>query len=98
MLIAVWQMERVVIEAVLGIPEGLTSLTNVIHCMGDVHEVFEELAGHILVGLIFLSKSQGHSQQVEAIHAHPTGAIGLFQVTARRQRRRTVENSDIVEA
>src|SRR5262249_55999459 len=41
---------------------------------------------------------QRDPQHVEAVHAHPGGAVGLLEVAAGRQRRRAVEDPDVVEA
>src|ERR1700730_13358511 len=66
--------------------------------MGDVDEMLKKFAGDVFVSGIFFGKFEGNSKHVEAIHAHPAGAIGLLQVAAGGERRGTVENSDIDEA
>ncbi len=59
--------------------------------------MFKEFAGDVFVGLVFFGKFQGHGKHVEAEHAHPTGAVGLLEMTARGQRRGTIKDSDVVE-
>src|SRR5689334_4610991 len=66
--------------------------------MRDVDEMLEEFAGHVLVSHVFFSEFQSDGQHVEAIHAHPTGAVGLFEMAARGKRGGTIENSDVVES
>src|SRR5258708_4306581 len=65
--------------------------------MSDVDEVFEEFARDILVGRIFLREFERDGEHVEAIHAHPAGAVGLFEMATGWERRGAVEDSDIIE-
>ena len=39
-----------------------------------------------------------HGQHVQREHGHPTGSIGLLDVTTAHQRQRAVEHADIIEA
>ena len=41
--------------------------------MGDVDEVLEELARHVLVGRVLLRELERDGEHVEAVHAHPAG-------------------------
>ncbi len=66
--------------------------------MGDVHEVLEELAGHVLVGGVVVGQLQGDGQHVEAVHGHPARAVRLLEAPAGGQGRRAVEDADVVEA
>src|SRR6266849_4189761 len=59
--------------------------------------MLEEFAGDVFVGLIVLGEFKSDGHHVEAEHAHPTSAVGLFEVAARGEGRGAVENSDIVE-
>ncbi len=72
-------------------------LPDIVHRVCDVHEMLEELAGHIFVRLIFFRQFQRHRQHVQAIHPHPACSVRLLQVSARRQRCRAIEYSDIVQ-
>ena len=60
--------------------------------------MLEKFAGDILVGPVFAGQFQRDRQHIEAIHAHPTGAVGLFDMAAGRQRGAAVEDADIVQA
>ncbi len=56
-----------------------------------------ELAGHIFVRRILARQFQRDGHQVEAIHRHPAGAVGLFDEAAAGQRLAAVEDADVVE-
>jgi hypothetical protein len=47
-------MQHIVIKAVFFIPEIDAVATPVVHCVGNVNKVFEELAGNVRVGTVFL--------------------------------------------
>src|ERR1700693_2621805 len=66
--------------------------------MSNVDEMLKEFAGDVFVSAIFLGKFEGDGQHVEAIHAHPAGAIGLLEMAAGGERRGAVENPYIVQA
>src|SRR6202021_3582015 len=70
---------------------------HVVHRMGNFLQVVEKFSSDVFVGRIFLRQFERDGQHVEAIHAHPTSAIGLFEMAAGRERRRAIENSNIVE-
>ncbi len=58
--------------------------------------MLEKLGGDAFVSGIEDSEFQGDAHEVEAIHCHPTGAVGLRNVDAAGQRG-AVEGGDIVE-
>ena len=41
---------------------------------------------------------ESDGEHIEAIHAHPAGAVGLLEVAARRERRGAIEDADIIQA
>ena len=90
-------MQDVVEESVFFVPQLDLLVADVVHGPADVDEVFEELAGDVLVRTIFSGQFQCNRKHVEAIHAHPTRRIRLFDVTAGRQRRAAVEDPDVIE-
>src|SRR5271156_2193207 len=92
------QVQNVVIETVLFIPQAHSLAAHVVHSLGDIHEVFEKLAGDVFVSGILMSELHRDREHVEAIHGHPTGAIGLLDKISWTQGLRTVENADIIEA
>src|SRR5690242_21272322 len=96
-LAAVGEAENVVVKAVFVVPQSHTTLADVVHGMSNVDEVLEKFAGDIFVSHVFFCELQSDGQHVEAIHAHPTGAVRLLEMSARGKRGGTVENSDIVE-
>ena len=90
---AVRQAQRVVEEAVVLVPEPER-----VHRVGDVHEVLEELARHVLVARVVPAELHGDLQQVETVHRHPARPVGLLEKAAGRQLRAAVEDPDVVEA
>ena len=89
---AVRQVEHVVVEAVLLVPEPER-----VHRVGDVDEVLPELARHVLVGLVRAGELHRDAEHVQAVHRHPAGAVGLLDVPAGGQRRAPVEHADVVQ-
>src|ERR1043166_6948057 len=64
---------------------------------GNVQEMFEKLGGDVLINLVVLGEFQSDAHQVEAVHRHPTGAVGLVDKSTGGQGRAAVENADIVQ-
>src|SRR2546422_6292213 len=91
-------VEHVVKESVLLVPQAQALAAEIVHSVGDVDEVLEELRRDILVGGVVPRQLQRDRQHVEAVHPHPRRAVGLLEVAARRERRRTIEDTDVVEA
>src|SRR6266699_4746344 len=60
--------------------------------------MLEKFAGDVFISGIFFRQLESDRQHVQAIHAHPTRAVGLFEVASSGERRRTVKDSNIVEA
>src|SRR2546421_7023635 len=75
-------MEYIAVETILFIPEFDAICPHIIHCMSDIDEMLEELAGNIAICAIFLSQFESNREHVQTVHGHPAGTIGLFQVTA----------------
>ena len=65
--------------------------------MRDVEEVLEELGGNVLIDVVVRRQFQRDPQEVERVHRHPRGAVGLVDITAGRQRLRAIEHADVVE-
>ena len=91
-------MQDVVEKSVFFVPQLDFLATDVVHGPADVDEVLEEFAGDVLVRPIFSGQFQRDREHVEAIHAHPTRRIRLFDMPAGRQRRAAVEDPDVIEA
>src|SRR5437762_904430 len=96
-LAAIRQAENVVVKAVLVVPQSHAVYTDVVHGMSDVDEMLEEFASHVFVSHVFFCEFQSNGEHVEAVHAHPTGAVGLLEMAARGKRGGTVEDSDVIE-
>ena len=60
--------------------------------------MLEKLAGDIFISGIFLRELKSNRQHVQAVHAHPTGAVRLFEVTSGGKRCRTVKDADVIES
>src|ERR1700680_5062321 len=91
-------MNRIVEKPVFFIPKREALGPVNVDGVRDVHEVLEKLARHIFVGRIFARQLQRYRQHIQAIHAHPTGAVRLLEMTSGGQRLRTVEYPDVVKA
>ena len=68
-------MEDIIVEAIFLVPQLETASSQVIHGMGNINKMLEELAGDIAVSAIALCKFQGNRQHIQTIHAHPTRTI-----------------------
>ena len=73
-------------------------VAEVVDGVRDVDEVLEELRGHALVGRVLARQLERDGEHVQAVHAHPARAVGLFEVSPAGQRRRAIEHPDVVEA
>src|ERR1700750_378408 len=56
-----------------------------------------KLAGDVFIGRIFFRELHRDCEQVQRIHRHPAGAIGLSDMPASWQWSTTIENADVVE-
>ena len=90
------QAQHIVKEAVLLIPHP-DFLARSNHPRSDQEKVPEEFLGEIDISRISHRQLGADLEHVLAEERHPGGAIGLFQVAAGRQRRRAVEDPDIVQ-
>src|SRR6516164_1941675 len=90
-------LQHVVEKAVFFVPQALAFQAAVAHGMGDVEEVLPELAGNVLIAGFVFPQLHGNGQQVQGVHCHPTGSIGLFEVATGRQRGAAIEDADIVQ-
>ena len=60
--------------------------------------MLEKLAGDVFISRVFFGQLQSDCQHIEAVHAHPTGPVRLFEVASGRERRGAVKDSDVIEA
>ena len=95
---AIRQMQRIVIKAILLIPERNAIGANVVHRLGNIDEVFKKFARDTPINLIFSRKFEGYGQHIQAIHPHPARSIRLFQMPTRRQRGGTVKDTHVIES
>src|SRR5215471_19701917 len=65
--------------------------------MSNVDKMLPELAGDVLVGVILAGELEGNAEHIQAVHGHPAGAVGLLDVSTRRQWRTAIENADVVQ-
>ncbi len=91
------QVEHVVKEFILLVPEPDSLVGNIIHRSGNGKKMLEKFQGNILVNRIGERQFQRDSHHIQAIHTHPTGAIALFEITARGQRSAAIKDADIVQ-
>src|SRR5215469_7298099 len=98
MLASVGQAKDVVVEAIFVVPQSHAVDADVVHGVGDVNEMLKEFARDVFVGHVLFREFQRDGQHIQAVHAHPTGAVRLFKMSAGGKGCRTVENTDVVEA
>ena len=79
-------------------PTAEPILADAIDGAGDGQEVLEELRGDVFVSMIVLRQFERDAHQVQAIHRHPAGAVGLVDIAAGRQRTAAIEYADVVQA
>src|SRR4029077_14779059 len=91
------QVQDIVVEFVMLVPEADAAFADIIHCLGNVEEVFKDLSCDILVNGIVLRKFERNPHQVQRIHSHPACAICLIEKSAGRQRRASIEYANVVE-
>ena len=89
---AVGELERVVEEAVLLVPQPAP-----VHRRGDPDGVLDERRLEVLVGRVVLGQHGRDPQHVQAVLEHPGGRVGLLELGPGRQVR-PVEGADVVEA
>ena len=91
------QLQHVVEEAVLLVPHAGVA-ARVDGRRGNRDEVLDELERHVRVGRVVHGQFNGDLEHVQAEERHPGRAVGLFEVTAGRQRRTAVKHADVVQA
>src|SRR5205814_10706645 len=60
--------------------------------------VLEKLGGQRLVHSVFLSQLQGDAHQIQAIHSHPTGGVGLLEHATVGALDTAIHDADVVQA
>ena len=90
--------EHVVKEAVFFVEQRVLAPPHVLHGIGDVGVMLEELRGEPLVDRVFPRQLQRDPHQVEAEHSHPTGGIRLLENGAAGERLAPVDDGDVIEA
>ena len=95
---AIGQVQDIVVEPVVGIPQVDAILADIVHGATDVDEMLEELAGDVLINGIFLRELERNLKHVQTIHAHPAGPVRLLDVAAHRKRGAAVKDPDIIQA
>ena len=94
----VGQVEHVVEEAVLVVPEPDAVVADVViawRCGGSARRTCVATSSYAGSSQASSSAMREH---VQAVHRHPARAVGLLEVAAGRQRRAAVEDADVVEA
>ena len=91
------EMEHVVEELVLRIPQRRRFHVDAVESAGDVQEVLEELRRDVLVHGVVARQLQRDRQHAERVEAHPRRAVRLADVAGDRERRGPVEHADVVQ-
>ena len=90
--------QHVVEEAVLLVKQRIVAAAHVLHRIGDVGVVLQELRGQALVDGIRLRQFQGDPHHRQGKHSHPTGRIGLLERGTVLELLASIEDADVVEA
>ena len=94
------QVQDVIEESVLIVPEVVAAATlsmTSAHRVRDAQEMLPELARHVFVRRIVLRQLHRDGQHVQGVHGHPARTVGLFEMSACRQRSAPVEHANVVE-
>src|SRR6202007_997949 len=65
-VLAVRKMKNVIVKAILVVPEFNTLAAAVVHGVGDVNKVFQELAGDVFIGGILAGQLKSNCEHVQA--------------------------------
>ena len=95
--LAVGHAHHVVVEAVVLVPENGVAVRRV-EGDRDPLEMRDELERHVGVGRVALGQLDGDLQHPLAVERHPRRAVRLLEGPAAGQRRRAVEDADVVES
>src|SRR5205807_5697088 len=83
-------------KPILVIPHARIA-TDVYHRGSDPQEMLDKLEHHALLDRIPERQLNSDLEHVLAEEGHPGGAVGLFQVAARRQGGAAIEDADVVQ-
>ncbi len=96
-VLAAREVQHVVEELVVLVPEGDALAAEVVHRVGDREEVLEELAGDVLVDRVLPRELHRDGHHVQREHRHPARPVALVEVAARGEGGAPVEDADVVE-
>src|SRR5207248_7800529 len=91
------QMQDVVEEPILVIPQAHAIFTTMIHGIRDLGEVLPKFACYIFICRVFGSELERHGEHVERIHRHPTRPVRLLDVASGRKRSAAIKDADVIE-
>ena len=91
-----FDQKLIVIKAVLLVPQPVAA--DGVHRVDDLHEMLEELRRDVFVSRVGERQFARHRKHRRAVKRHPCGAIRLGERLPARQRPRTVEEPDVIEA
>ena len=95
--VAARELQHVVVEPVLLVPQLVVVEADAIHRPRDVDEMVVELARELLVDGVLERQLQGDGEHVQAEHRHPARPVRLLECPARGERSAAVEDPDVVE-
>src|ERR1700730_13591607 len=90
-------MQKVIEEAVLCIPHLIVVHTDTINGIGDPSEVLKEAIGSLLINGVVISQNKSNLQHAQTVECHPSRAIGLIKMPARRKVSTAIEYPDVVQ-
>jgi hypothetical protein len=80
-------VQDVVEELVLVVPEPDARFAQVVHGLGNMEKMLEELGRDVLVHMVVLGELERDAHEVERVHRHPAGAVRLVDMAAGWQAR-----------
>ena len=96
-MLPVRQAEMVVIELVCFVPQTQRVVTHAVDGAGDGEEMLKEFRGDVLIDMIVDGQFGSYAKHVEAIHRHPTRAVGLVDEATSGQRTAAVKAANVVQ-
>src|SRR5579871_5178025 len=90
-------MKQVVEKPVLVVPHLVVVDTDSIHGVRDPEEMLHKAEGDVLVHRVVFAQNECDLQHVLAVEGHPSGAVGLGQVTTRGKGRTAIKHANVIQ-
>src|SRR5689334_12496225 len=91
-------MKKVVEESLGAVPHFVMILPDSIHCIRNLQEMLKETERHVFVHGVVISQDECDLQHVFTVESHPSRAVGLVKVPARRKLSAAIEHTNVIQA